>query len=84
MWCGATGQLAGPAHLQPVFTHSPQLHVGTLCSPEYAQRFMDTLPNARLVWVEECGHCAHLEQPQALLQAMADFVGAQEAAVAAS
>ena len=54
-----------------------------ILEPEYAQKFMDTLPDARLVWVEECGHCAHLEQPQALLRAVTEFVGAPVAAVAA-
>lgn len=36
---------------------------------------MDALPDARLVWMEECGHCAHLEQPAALRDAIADFCG---------
>ncbi len=48
--------------------------------PDYAQQFMDRLPQAELVWVDECGHCAHLEQPQALLQAVARFTGLGEAA----
>lgn len=48
-----------------------------ILSPDYAQKFMDSLPDARLVWVDECGHCAHLEQPQALLAAVADFCGLQ-------
>lgn len=54
------------------------------CSPDYAQRFIDTLPDARLVWVDECGHCAHLEQPQALADEVARFVGAAALADAAA
>ena len=42
-------------------------------STDTAQKFMDTLPNARLVWVDDCGHCAHLEQPRALFKAISEF-----------
>lgn len=52
-------------------------------SPDNAQRFIDTLPNAQLVWVDQCGHCAHLEQPHALVDAVAEFVGAGEPVAAA-
>lgn len=52
--------------------------------PDYAQQFIDTLPQAELVWVDECGHCAHLEQPHALLQAVARFMGLEEAAAEAA
>ena len=43
---------------------------------------MRALPDARLAWVEACGHCAHLEQPHELLQAVRGFV-AERAARAA-
>lgn len=36
---------------------------------------MEALPSAQLVWVDACGHCAHLEQPQALLDAVVGFCG---------
>ena len=57
-----------------------------ILSPDYAQRFMDVLPDARLAWIEECGHCSHLEQPAALLAAISDFCGlaAQEPEAAAA
>ncbi|CAM9698189.1 unnamed protein product, partial [Chrysoparadoxa australica] len=29
----------------------------------YAEKLVEVLPNARLEWVEQCGHCPHLEQP---------------------
>ena len=31
---------------------------------EFAQKFVDTLPSASLVWIDECGHVPHLEQPE--------------------
>jgi pimeloyl-ACP methyl ester carboxylesterase len=30
---------------------------------EFAPKFLETLPNASLQWIEECGHVPHLEQP---------------------
>lgn len=32
------------------------------------------MPNARLVWVEECGHVPHLEQPDLTASTIVDFV----------
>ena len=32
------------------------------------------MPNARLLWVEECGHVPHLEQPDETARAIMDFV----------
>lgn len=32
------------------------------------------MPNAQLVWVEECGHVPHLEQPDETARAIVDFV----------
>ena len=49
-----------------------------ILSPEYAQKFIDALPDARLVWVEECGHVPALEQPRALLRAVSEFVGGEQ------
>jgi pimeloyl-ACP methyl ester carboxylesterase len=54
-----------------------------ILSTDYAQRFLDVLPDARLVWVEECGHVPALEQPQRLLDAVAEFVGVAAPAAAA-
>ncbi|PSC68832.1 hypothetical protein C2E20_7602 [Micractinium conductrix] len=53
-----------------------------ILSPDNAQRFIDALPDARLVWIEDCGHCAHLEQPAELLRAVAEFCGGGDAAAA--
>lgn len=37
-------------------------------------RFVEEMPNARLVWVEECGHVPHLEQPDKTANSIVDFV----------
>lgn len=37
-------------------------------------RYVEEMPNARLVWVEECGHVPHLEQPDETAAAIVDFV----------
>lgn len=46
-----------------------------ILSPDYAQQFIDALPDAKLVWVEHCGHVPALEQPRQLLGAVQQFVG---------
>lgn len=38
------------------------------------RRYVEEMPNARLVWVEECGHVPHLEQPDKTATAIMDFV----------
>jgi pimeloyl-ACP methyl ester carboxylesterase len=50
-----------------------------ILSPEYADKFIQALPNARLEWVENCGHVPALEQPQQLLDAVTAFVSTQRA-----
>lgn len=46
-----------------------------ILEPSTAHKFVESLPNARLEWVEECGHVAHLEQPERLYELVAEFVG---------
>jgi len=41
-----------------------------ILEPKFAGKFFDLIPNATLKWVEECGHCAHLEQPEELSRAI--------------
>lgn len=41
---------------------------------EFADKFIDTLPDAELRWVEECGHVPHLEQPDETAQTIANFL----------
>ena len=37
-------------------------------------KFIDTLPNASLKWIEECGHVPHLEQPEQTAQVISEFL----------
>ena len=46
---------------------------------ESASKFHATLPRSRLVWVESCGHCPHLEQPEFTAAQVLSFISeAQE------
>lgn len=47
---------------------------GILDGTEFAPKFIQTLPNARLQWIENCGHVPHLEQPDETARAIIDFV----------
>jgi pimeloyl-ACP methyl ester carboxylesterase len=53
-----------------------------ILDPAYAERFAEEIPDSKLVWVEQCGHVAHLEQPKFMAQTLFDFAGV-EAKVAA-
>ena len=55
-----------------------------ILEPSYADKFMAELPNAKLVWVEKCGHVAHLEQPDFLCKTLFDFVGGAKSEAVAS
>jgi len=44
---------------------------------EFANKFMETLPNKeknKLVWIEECGHVPHLEQPKQTAEVIYSFL----------
>ena len=51
---------------------------GILDGEEFAQKFIDTMPNAKLQWVEECGHVPHLEQPELTAKYITDFLESEE------
>ncbi|GAB1540213.1 alpha/beta fold hydrolase [Scytonema sp. NUACC21] len=38
-----------------------------------AQRFKLAIPNSKLVWIKDCGHVPHLEQPQITAQHILEF-----------
>lgn len=42
--------------------------------PEAARQFMESLPDARILWLEECGHAPMMEWPGKFSQAMLDFM----------
>ena len=39
-----------------------------------AAKFAKAIPNSKLVWIDNCGHVPHLEQPQLTAEAISDFV----------
>ena len=41
----------------------------------YAQRFVDEMPDAKLTYVDQCGHVPHLEKPEVAADAIAEFLG---------
>jgi len=47
---------------------------GILDGEEFAYKFVETLPNAELQWIEECGHVPHLEQPEVTAKLISDFL----------
>lgn len=47
---------------------------GILDGTEFANKFVSTLPNGRLQWIEQCGHVPHLEQPEKTADAITEFL----------
>ena len=47
---------------------------GILDGEEFANKFIETLPNSQLQWIEECGHVPHLEQPEITAKLISDFL----------
>ena len=45
-----------------------------ILDPSNADKFMEVLGDARLVWIDECGHVPALEQPDQLVAAIAPFM----------
>lgn len=41
-------------------------------------QFVEALPNAKLEWIEECGHVPHLEQPEITSSLVKDFMVSQQ------
>jgi len=44
---------------------------------QYADKFIQDIPSARLQWVEDCGHVPHLEQPVLTADTIAAFVATE-------
>lgn len=40
---------------------------------EDAKRFKRAIPNSKLIWIKDCGHVPHLEQPQITAQHILEF-----------
>ncbi|CAJ1942186.1 unnamed protein product [Cylindrotheca closterium] len=47
---------------------------GILDGEEFANKFVEEMPNASLKWIEECGHVPHLEQPDETAEAILSFL----------
>ena len=47
---------------------------GILDGAEYANAFVDAMPDATLRWIEECGHVPHLEQPETTARYISEFL----------
>lgn len=46
-----------------------------ICPPERSVELHRLMPHAPLVWIDRCGHMSPLEQPEALLAALAAWIG---------
>ncbi len=44
--------------------------------PEVAEQFRSLLPDARLAWIDRCGHAPQIERPEALAALIAEFLDA--------
>jgi pimeloyl-ACP methyl ester carboxylesterase len=53
-----------------------------ILEPKYAYQFEKALPNGQLQWIEDCGHCGHLEQPTLTAAKILEFIGVGAAAAA--
>ncbi len=51
--------------------------------PEAARQFLDSLPDVRIVWLDECGHAPMMEWPEKFAQAMSEFMQELDASPAA-
>lgn len=45
-----------------------------ILDPSNADKFLEVLPDAELAWIDECGHVPALEQPDALVSAIKEFL----------
>jgi pimeloyl-ACP methyl ester carboxylesterase len=41
---------------------------------KFANKFVETLADASLVWIEDCGHVPHLEQPIVTAEYISNFL----------
>ncbi len=56
----------------------------TILDLDFAQKFLDTLPDAEISWVEECGHVPHLEQSSFTAEEISKFLRSEKFAPVAS
>ena len=51
---------------------------GILDGNEFANRFVNDMPDARLKWIDDCGHVPHLEQPELTARYIEEFLRMEE------
>ncbi len=56
----------------------------TILDLDFAQKFLDTLPDAEISWVEECGHVPHLEQSSFTAEEISKFLRSEKFVPASS
>jgi len=75
-------RLSRSARRDHMADHIPKIKAPTLLiwgrndvvtPPEAARQFLDNLPDARIVWFDECGHAPMIEKPDAFARAVLDF-----------
>jgi len=57
---------------------------GILDGTEFANKFVEELPDAELKWIEECGHVPHLEQPEETASTIVSFMTSEKVNAAAA
>ena len=57
---------------------------GILDGTEFANKFVEELPDAELKWIEECGHVPHLEQPEETASTIVSFLTSEKVDAAAA
>eukprot|EP00535_Pseudo-nitzschia_heimii_P002340 CAMPEP_0197191182 /NCGR_PEP_ID=MMETSP1423-20130617/22910_1 /TAXON_ID=476441 /ORGANISM="Pseudo-nitzschia heimii, Strain UNC1101" /LENGTH=434 /DNA_ID=CAMNT_0042643747 /DNA_START=144 /DNA_END=1448 /DNA_ORIENTATION=+ len=55
---------------------------GILDGTEFANKFVEELPDAELQWIEECGHVPHLEQPEVTASTILKFLSSEKVVAA--
>lgn len=79
------GRSAKVDHLGPIL---PEINTPTqliwgrqdiVTPPEVAEQFASGLPDARLTWLDKCGHAPHIEYPDKVRAIVSDFLDALDA-----
>lgn len=50
----------------------------TILDIEFAEKFVNAIPDAELKWIDECGHVPHLEQPYKTASTIAEFLSSDK------
>lgn len=50
-----------------------------ILDPKLAEQFKSAIPKCTLAWIEECGHCAHVEKPDEAARLLLEFASVDKA-----